>query len=229
MSSAIYFFSTDPLFNKEAAPSFETFNKENSVFLYQTLILNHRENIKDIQEKIKIIYCFDETDKDLLPRELNSTNQELFLGNTKDSFDFLKKLAERYFSSFNKNLIIFSNSIGESEETISKALDLISIDDDAAVIGKTNNDNVAFVGFNTFQPEIFSNINFDLSFDRVLRYMNKYDNFVHVLGNFMKIDTIDDFRILYHELSKKESLAYCSQHIHERFTNLFIEYKDLLK
>ncbi len=228
-SSAVYIFSNHPLFNKEDAPSFETFSKDNSIFLYETLILNHVENFRDIRNQVNIFYCFDETDKEFLPSELYSLNHDLFLGNTKDSFEFIKKLAEKYFSSFHKNLVIFYNSVGESSKTILKALDLISMEDDATIIGKTNNENVAFIGFNTFRPEIYSNINFDLSFDRVLRYLNKYENFVHVLDSFMKIESIDDFKTLYRELSKKDSLAYCSQHIHERFTNLFIEYKDLLK
>lgn len=229
ISSAVYLFSNCPLFNKEAAPSFETFNKENSIFLYETMVLNHIENLKEVQSNVKFFYCFDEVDGDLLPREINSRNDNLFFGDTKDSYEFIKRLADKHFSSFNNNLLIFYNSIGVNGKIISKALDLISIDDDAIIIGKTNNDSVAFIGFNSFHPEIYSNINFNLSCERILKLSNKYDSFIHCLKNYMKIDSIDDFKMLYRELSKKESLAYCSQHIHERFTNLFIEYKDLLK
>jgi hypothetical protein len=57
----------------------------------------------------------------------------------------------------------------------------------------------------------------------------KEENFVHTLNNFMLIETKDDFIKLYNELSKKESMQYCSQNIHEKFTHLFIEYKELLK
>ena len=44
-----------------------------------------------------------------------------------------------------------------------------------------------------------------------------------------KFSDIQDFKTLYKELSKKESLIYCSQNMHEKFTHLFIEYKELLK
>jgi hypothetical protein len=56
----------------------------------------------------------------------------------------------------------------------------------------------------------------------------RFDYFVNVLNGSLFIEDINDFKILYRELSKKESLNYCSQNIHEKFTHLFIEYKELL-
>ena len=66
-------------------------------------------------------------------------------------------------------------------------------------------------------------------YDNLLHKVNRYDNFLYVLNHSLTVKTVEDFKTLYSELSKKESLAYCSQQMHERFTHLFIEYKDLLR
>ncbi len=67
-----------------------------------------------------------------------------------------------------------------------------------------------------------------LDYDTFLLEAGKSDLFLNTLNGFQLIENFSDFKNLYIELSKKESLSYCSQQMHERFTNLFIEYKDLL-
>jgi hypothetical protein len=107
---------------------------------------------------------------------------------------------------------------------------LLSIEDEAVVIGKTDSGAVAFIGFNTYNGELFGEIDWDnFNYDSFLLYASKHEHFLHVINSFLVIKTMEDFKILYMELSKKESLAYCSQDMHEKFTHLFIEYKDLLK
>jgi hypothetical protein len=69
----------------------------------------------------------------------------------------------------------------------------------------------------------------NLDYDSFLNKIVKFEHFIHVLKDFMLIKNLEDFKTLYDNLSKKESFSYCGQNIHERFTNLFIEYKDLLK
>ena len=86
------------------------------------------------------------------------------------------------------------------------------------------------MGFNTFNHELFDEIDWNnFNYDNFLLYTSKHEHFLHVIDNFLVIRNIEDFKDLYKELSKKESLAYCSQIMHEKFTQLFIEYKDLLK
>jgi hypothetical protein len=97
-------------------------------------------------------------------------------------------------------------------------------------LGKSINQKLAFIGFNSFNADLFEGAELhDLDYDFFLNKISKFENFIHILDNFILIKDIEDFKNLYHQLSKKESFAYCSQEIHEKFTNLFIEYKDLLK
>jgi hypothetical protein len=61
-----------------------------------------------------------------------------------------------------------------------------------------------------------------------LKAISNKDFFIHTLEGFFSVDDFEDIKKLYIELSKKESLSYCSQKMHESFNDLFIEYKELL-
>ncbi|MCL5029887.1 MAG: hypothetical protein M1480_12815 [Bacteroidetes bacterium] len=229
-NSSIYLFSSSLLFNKEAVPNFDNFNNENSYQLYSSLLLNHKEILDNCSKSYRIIFCFDDNDKSFIPKEFRSNNEEIIFGDLNHKIELLKLMSDKYFSNSSNNLLIFSNSIGISFTDIQKAFNLLSIEDEAIVIGKTNRDKIVFIGFNSFNKELFLDLNWDsLNYDNLLARIGKHDNFLHVLGNYLAINDIIDFKNLYVELSKKESLSYCSQNMHERFTNLFIEYKELLK
>jgi glycosyltransferase A (GT-A) superfamily protein (DUF2064 family) len=229
-NSSVYLFTNSAKFNKEFIPDFESFSKDDSFLLYSSLVLNHREIFEQLPKTVNLISCFDDNDKDFLPEEFKENNIQVIFGDTTDKKSLLKRMSHKFFNESTNNLIILSDSIGISCEDIQKAFNLLQIDDEVIVLGKTNNDKVAFIGFNSFNKELFYNIEWDsLTYDYLLAKVNKHENLIHVLGNYMLINSIEDFKNLYAELSRKESLAYCSQNMHERFTNLFIEYKELLK
>ncbi len=55
----------------------------------------------------------------------------------------------------------------------------------------------------------------------ILNSISSKDIFIHTLDDFLSIDDFEDIKKLYIELSKKESLSYCSQKMHESFNDLF--------
>ncbi len=229
-SSIIYLFSLFPQFNPEKTPNFGSFDKDSSIFLYNTLLLNHKENLKDLEHEHSVIFCFDENDRSFLNYDVSQDNAKLFFGNSQNKSSFIKNVSEKYSDTFSNHLVLFNNSIGITKQDIKKALDLISIEDEAVVIGKTPTNKIAFVGFNSYREELFKGIDSEeFDFNKILANASKLENFIQVMKNYMLIKDVSDFKDLYRELSKKESLEYCSQHIHERFTNLFIEFKELLK
>ena len=65
--------------------------------------------------------------------------------------------------------------------------------------------------------------------DKFLSYNKSCEYFVNTLTDVIAVSNINDFKKLYIDLSQKKSNEYCSQQMHERFTHLFVEYKDLLK
>ena len=230
LNSSIYFFPLHPVFNPEHIPAFETFDSEHSAFLYSALTQNYKEIFETFEGKINSVFVFDEKDRDFLPDKFNNEGINLFFGDTENKTLLLKSLSDKYFNLYTNNLLIFSNSICISAVDIQQALNLLSINDEAVVIGKTAAGGVTLLGFNTFNHELSDEIDWDnFNYNNFLLYTSKHEHFLHVIDNFLVIKNIEDFKNLYKELSKKESLIYCSQKMHEMFTQLFIEYKDLLK
>ncbi len=228
-SSCIYLVPSSPIFNTEAVPLFESFDKGNSLNFYSALLLNHIENINSVSNDFNVVYCFDENDKDFLPAETTELPNKFFC-NLEKKEEPLKILAEKYFGVYTNNLIIFLPGIGFSSPDIKRAFNLLQMDDEVIVIGKSFNQQIAFAGFNRYNNEVFENINCQANdFDNFLATVNKHENFVNIMGNYLFMKDLNDFKQLYVELSQKESWAYCSQKLHEKFTHLFIEYKDLLK
>jgi hypothetical protein len=227
-NSSIYIFSIFPVFNKDSVPNFESFDKEHSSYLHSTLLLNQKELADKLSETSSIHFCFDKNDEGFINYNFSGTDDITFLDFSDTTV--LRNLSEKYFHKFTNNIIIFSNSIGITSEDLAKTFNLLCMEDEAVVLGKSINQSLSFIGFNSFNSNIFEDLELlNLNYDSFLNRISKFEHFVHVLDNFMLIKNIDDFKYLYLQLSKKESFAYCSQEIHERFTNLFIEYKDLLR
>ncbi len=230
-NACIYLTSLFPIFRKDEVPNFQSFDAEHSSLLYSSLFMNNIENLNHLNNVSKIVLCLDEKDKDNLPDALNPDNKIIFSFDTTVLQNYFQKLSDKHFTTCSSNLIIFSRSIGITKELIEKALDQLAIEDEAIVIGKTLENYISFIGFNNYNQELFNDIDWQLvDYDSFLTKACQHENFIHVLtGNFMMIKNLDNFKKLYSELSKKESLAYCSPEMHEQFTNLFIEYKGLLK
>lgn len=230
LNSCIFLFPLHPVFNPDKVPLFQNFEAQHSALLYSAMTENYKEIFEAFEGKIDSVFVFDENDRDFLSPKFVGEGINLFFGNTSDKSRILKNLADKYFANHTNNLLIFSNSICLTANDIEQAFNLLSINDEAVVIGKTAADGITFLGFNTYNHELFDEINWDnLNYNDLLLYTSKHEHFLHVVDNFLVIRNIEDFKTLYKELSKKESLSYCSQNMHEKFTHLFIEYKDLLK
>jgi hypothetical protein len=229
-NSGIYLVSMRPVFDQNAITPVGKLDADNTSQLFANLILNHKENLDKIINYTSVTYCFSETDKNYLPDELAKNGSMNVFGNTKNSFQNIKNIIDKFFVSTNINLIVFANSIGVSSVDLKKILDLLTLEANAVVIGKTIKGRVSLIGFNYLNNDLIREINWDnIEFENLLRKVNKYDNFVYVWDNSLLINSVEDFKLLYSELSKKESLEYCSQQMHEKFTHIFIEYRELLK
>jgi hypothetical protein len=80
-----------------------------------------------------------------------------------------------------------------------------------------------------FDNRLFESLlTFNQDYISVLNQLTTRDILIHTLDGYLSIDDFEDIKKLYIELSKKESLSYCSPTLHEKFNDLFIEYKDLL-
>lgn len=227
--NCIYVLSLHPVFNTEAAPQFENLSLRDSILLYSHLLANFIEIFGDIDLGFELVFCLNEKDENYIPKIFFPDDSILFFNTSKNINSKLEQLEQNYFSIFENNILIRADVIGVSEKTIQKIFNLLAIEDDVLVIGKSINKKVVLLGFNNPEinllDEMFSAA---LDYDTFLLEAGKSDMFLNTLNGFQLIENFSDFKNLYIELSKKESLSYCSQQIHERFTNLFVEYKDLL-
>jgi hypothetical protein len=219
-----YIFPLSNIFNADLVPLFGSMDKEHSCILWSTLYLNAYEVISSYGSNF--ILLLDEKDKEFLPSKLSAVNDKIFYGNINDRETLLRNLYEKFFDESENNILFFSNSICYTNKDITKTLNLLNINDDALVLAKSAGGRICFAGFNTY-PDFLEQK--DLNYDKVLAQSCKYNSYIYLLDNFISVDTVNDFKKLYFELSKKESTAYCSQEMHELFTHLFIEYKELLK
>lgn len=225
--SAIYIYAPHPVFNPVSVRDFASFEKADSVILYTTLF----ENLIEIVGSINI-----PADKYLL---LDIEDENLFRPTESDSFT-VKFLSENYSGeldnfltskslNYPNNILILSDSIGISHESIFHCFNLLNIEDDSLVIGKSYSGFISFIAYNNIESKAVQYlIESDFNYMKFLAHLDTCPAFINVMEKFHRILTVDDFKKLYIELSKKESLAYCSQQMHERFTHLFIEHKDLL-
>lgn len=229
-NSCICLFPLTPVFNTDSVSTFESMSSGDSALLHSILFENYCEILKDLTDSATIIYCLDENDKNFIPREIREKLPEISWINSKDLNTELKSLNDKYLKNYHNNILIFAHSIGVTAQDIKKIFSLLEMEDESIFIGRDSGERIALFGFNTYNEELMGNISGDRNhYNEVLIKASKHENFVHTLSNYMLIETKDDFKKLYNELSRKESLNYCSQIIHEKFTHLFIEYKDLLK
>lgn len=218
-----YLLPLNPVFNQEDIPLFESMDKEHSSVLWSALYLNSYEVLSS--HSTPFIMILDERDRSFVP-EIIKDCDNIFYGDTCNKEMLLRGLNDKYFGRTENNIIFLSKSIGYTLKDIVKVFNLLNSGDDSLVLGKSTSNKICFAGFNVY-PGFFENGVTD--YDNVLTQSCRRDSYLYTIDNFISLDSAADFKKLYNELSKKESLSYCSQDIHEMFTHLFIEYKDLLK
>ena len=223
-------FADHPVFNSDIVPKVEHLTGEHTVILYSLLLLNNIENINQSNLKNEIAICLEKNDSNFLTKEFSEKNYNFIFVDKITASESIQKLNGNYFEKFNCNLLLRIETMGISGETYNKIFNLLSVEDEVIVIGKTVKNLVAFIGFNSIKNNFLKSLlKKKYNYDKILKEIAQRDVFVHTLDDFQLISTFDDFKNLYYNLAKKDSLSYCSQEMHERFTNLFIEYKDQLK
>lgn len=229
-SNAVYIIPNFSAFNPDGIKDFEGFNKNDSLLLFSTLYLNLVENFVGQEFKADVYCVVDELDKKFIPNELGKTEIKILvekLNNKKNLFD---KLGSKEFSLHKNNLIISPDIMGINSVDVEKYFKLLSIEDESLLIGRSKDNCVVILGFNNYLEEVFINLlKVNFNYDELLIKISSLNYFIHTTKDILRINNLNDFKELYVDLSQKKSIDYCSQNMHERFTHLFVEYKDLLK
>lgn len=229
-SKAVYIFPSELFHPEKINSSLNGFKKEDILFLAITLYLNILENLDGKKNKLDVYCIWNENEKDNLPEELKNNNCNFIFVDEAKQKELFEKLSSNEFSSYKNNLVVFSDVINLKPDDYDQCFKLLNAENESLVIAKNKEDNIAAFGFNKYSEDIFSGlISSKFNYNEFLGKIESFEHFIHIVSDVLLVRNINNFKQLYFELSQKKSLVYCSQHIHERFTHLFVEYKDLLK
>ncbi|MBK9097833.1 MAG: hypothetical protein IPM14_06820 [bacterium] len=226
----ILIFVNSPILNPREIIPYPNLSTNYSVYLNTLLFSNWFDILSETQNKFDISIFMNELDKEYLPRYIlpNEANP-VFYKNELIGEEFQNTFISRSSNAESKTLVLFFNSIGLKMDEIFRLFSLIQIDEQTFAIGKSDTQKINCVCMKQSDVEIPGLfIKAERNYQTFLKLMSDKDYFVHTIKNFLSIDDFEDIKKLYIELSKKESLSYCSQKMHESFNDLFIEYKELL-
>lgn len=229
-TNAAYIIPPFPFSKIKSADITENLKFEDAIDLFSNLYLNLIENLNKPACKFDLICLFYSDDENFLESELKSLNLTIEYIKITNPGKALDSLSEKYFSRYKNNVILKSNLMGINSDEVDKLINLLNIDDETLLVSKDSKGEIILLGFNRFSDKIFNDlIKSKFKYDEFLYLLNPTTHFVQIGNEYLSVNDLNDFKELYRDLSKKKSIEYCSQEMHERFTNLFIEYKDLLK
>lgn len=228
ISDSLIFCLADIIFSKNNFKLNDdlSFNDNDLMYLKQLLFENILENITS-SRKDNFINLVIYTNQENIFQEIvhKYENDKLSIQFCNDSY----KLSE-ILSNYSKIFIIKTDSIGFSSEDLSNNLNILSSEDNILLISKSLSDEICYIAFNKFDDNVVElALKNNLSYDEFLSKLDADKFFIQTTNNYFRVNSFFNFKLLYQKLSEKESLSYCSQQMHEKFTNLFIEYRDYIK
>lgn len=229
VKSYIFIVPASPIYNKEIVPRFENLTQDDSSLLYSAMYLNYKDMLSKLSE-YNAVYCFDERDREFLPPEFNDEAIEKHFVRSNEVWKEMRRLiADKIHRESPNILLLFSNSIAITPSAISRFFNLLNHDDYNLIVGRSFSDKVGVIGLNYYEDRLFSDFSScDITYNNFLKHAGKLNSYLFTVNNILTIEKFEHFRTLYKVLSKKESIEFCSHAIHELFTHLFIEYKELL-
>lgn len=220
----LYYLASDYK-SEEKLKDFTPISQKHIKLLYENIFNNAIEQISNV-ENIKKIICFPVEGNPVIDEDISS--QFEFINYTIEE-NIYEKLLEINSDVYGRNLLIFPNTIGFSSQDIKRVFDLLLDDGDALVIGKTKENRVCFIGTNFLDEQLINHISeSNFEFDDLVKRIKRKNVYYFVFNGYLSVNKLIDFKDLYILLSNRESENFCSENIHEKFTNLFIEYKELL-
>ncbi len=225
----IILFASGPVLNPDSLKIFANLSAEYSAFLNTLLISNWIENLTDINSNSEIKILMSKEDKEFIPRNFFPEQFKRFFYNSLSPNSFNDNNSEQLSTNSTKLLLLFHSTIGMNKNDIQRVLSLAQTDEASIVIGKSEKNKIVFTCFAGSDNQLTEYLlNSKKDYDKLLSQVTSKDILINTLDGFLSIDDFEDIKKLYIELSKKESLLYCSQKMHENFNDLFIEYKELL-
>jgi len=230
-STNVFFVLPEPIFNKEACQAFPDFSKKDSSFLYVTQLHNLYEIFFSIFPKENLFICLNEKDKESFSNDTTLTlpsenifyfDENMFPAQCSSIFEKRNQAAKNF-------IFVRPDFVGLTTSDILQTLDLFLLEDDVLVLMQSTHKKNVFFACNKFRAEIPALLyKKNYHGDSALKKLCGLEYQFYNLKNVFSLVHATDFKELYQLLSRKENYSYCSQPMHNRFTHLFIEYKELI-
>jgi len=227
--NTIVLISDKSVFNLDTAITYQNISAEYSIYLNTLLISNWVEISEVLKSEYNLIALIDSRDEGHLPKYLLPDDFNLIYYQKDHKDNFVEKYIRSSVDQGSNCLFIFCNTIGVTIKDLARAFSLLQSDEPSIIIGKSIQNQITFICTSNSDAELIDLLfSTKRNFQDYLRLISAKDIYIHTLDKFLSINDFQDIKKLYIELSKKESLSYCSQKMHESFNDLFIEYKELL-
>ncbi|WP_337865058.1 hypothetical protein [Ignavibacterium sp.] len=217
------------IFNEEKLSQFENFTVEDTKLLFASLLFNLIENFNSDNVSFELLVYLSKEDKQQFSDEAEKLNFQNLKTFFYEKFPDATFLSEK-LKNKKQAIILYADVMGVSANSIKEILNLLNSDDNTVVIGISKESSVCFVGSNHINENLNNAINnSQRDYAKLLSLLKAEEYFIHTLNGFLRACNKNSFKDLYDDLSQKKSIEYCSQEMHEKFTHLFVEYKDLLQ
>ena len=230
-STNVFFVLPEPVFNQNECRIYPHFTKTDSSFLYVTLMNNLYEIFSSVFVEEDLFLCLNTHDKEVVTDESLSpflSSNTFYFEDKTFTNDFTSLFEKRKLDA--KNFIfIRPDFVGLTKSDISQIMDILLLDDDVLILKKSLHKKIVLFATNKFVdeiPKLIHKKNFVC--DSALKKICTLDYQLYKLKDVFSLEQANDFKELYQMLSRKENYACCSKKMHDRFTHLFIEYKELL-
>jgi hypothetical protein len=227
----VVFFVSKPVFNLYEVEKFASFDKNHSSFLRQNLLINQLEVMESLQIEYRvnlILHQFDigATGMDELQR---FKHLEVVFYEVGDEIEILREILEEDHAGQEVLVVVNPFVIGlinSDYEYLGKIADL---EDEISYLIKSSNGFLSVFASNYFERKMINLIlNINEPFNKLLKEITSLNSRPIQTTSGLVVKGVSDFKELYSYLSIKESIPSCSYEMHDRFTELFVEYKEYL-
>ncbi len=227
----VLFYVPKPVFNQFEVGHFEGFDKSSSSSLWKNLLINQIEVISSLKSEYNIFTLFHQFDigahgLDELQRFMNI---EVLFFEEGSQGEILREITEETRGTQKPLLVVNPLMMGLNSRDYGDLIKLLESEEEISTIIRSVNGFISAIGFNYFeqgQTPIISNL--DQHYNKLLPLIMELDSKPLLQSGGIVVKNAHDFKELYIFLSSKESVLACSYEMHDRFTELFVEYKEYL-
>ncbi len=163
-------------------------------------------------------------DKSLENIVINSESHQLVFTEPEELHRFIAEKKTKYA----KILIINANTVGLTRQKIEHMVNLLDMEDEVTLLGIDNSDKIGFTASCSYSEELLTCQLNNCDFHDLFKKVPHLEYYFILMSGIYSMTNLADFKHLYSILSQRENFNLCSKNIYDRFTELFIEYKELI-